>query len=604
MASETALLGNPAFSSAAGNSDFRIVHPLSASPASSAFFPPPSHPSSPPQPQHNQQSQQQQQQQSQTSHNGNFNQDDVTTIFVVGFPEDMLEREFQNMFTFSPGFEAASLKWHCKDQDDDSTGNSALNSASTTSTLNGGGVSKKQMIGFARFRTRLEAMEAVEVLSGKKVDNEKGAVLKAEMAKKNLHIKRGSIAPNAHSSLSAAAAAAAAHAAAHAQQQQQPQQQPQPQQTSQPSHHHHHHHHASAAAAAAAAQAAAQAAAETGSSPLSILSRKMSLHAPSPAHYDTFSPLPSDLLSPADYKTDPFNEHPLTTSTPPATNGFHDFFSFRSQSFDARGNGTEPLVSPQRAFSLYPRTSSTTAVPTSRFHAHHHQHQHQTILEDNDPFNYLSKSSPVPNNELHNRMNGSSASFFDTDMLSQRMGSISMHSTTPTTATNTTTATTNAATSIGASASVSAAGAGAGTGAQDMRAPSLSSPSYRPSATSSSTTTTTTTATVNAQSSSNNPADQNPPCNTLYVGNLPPFTSEDELRQLFSVCRGYKRMCFRTKPQGPMCFVEFDDVVFATQAMNELQGHNLSNSVKGGIRLSFSKNPLFTKPNKQPNADF
>ena len=44
--------------------------------------------------------------------------DDVTTIFVVGFPDDMSEREFQNMFTFSLGFEAASLKWHCKDQED------------------------------------------------------------------------------------------------------------------------------------------------------------------------------------------------------------------------------------------------------------------------------------------------------------------------------------------------------------------------------------------------------------------------------------------------------------------------------------------------------
>lgn len=45
--------------------------------------------------------------------------DDVTTIFVVGFPDDMSEREFQNMFIFSPGFEAASLKWHCKDQEED-----------------------------------------------------------------------------------------------------------------------------------------------------------------------------------------------------------------------------------------------------------------------------------------------------------------------------------------------------------------------------------------------------------------------------------------------------------------------------------------------------
>ena len=46
----------------------------------------------------------------------------VTTIFVVGFPDDMTEREFQNMFTFSPGFEAASLKWHSKDQEDENLG--------------------------------------------------------------------------------------------------------------------------------------------------------------------------------------------------------------------------------------------------------------------------------------------------------------------------------------------------------------------------------------------------------------------------------------------------------------------------------------------------
>jgi RNA recognition motif. (a.k.a. RRM, RBD, or RNP domain) len=96
--------------------------------------------------------------------------------------------------------------------------------------------------------------------------------------------------------------------------------------------------------------------------------------------------------------------------------------------------------------------------------------------------------------------------------------------------------------------------------------------------------------------SSGNLTDQNPPCNTLYVGNLPPNTKEDELRQMFSRCIGYKRLCFRSKANGPLCFVEFDDVVRATQAMTELNGYLLSNSLKGGIRLSFSKNPLFTKP--------
>jgi RNA recognition motif. (a.k.a. RRM, RBD, or RNP domain) len=100
-----------------------------------------------------------------------------------------------------------------------------------------------------------------------------------------------------------------------------------------------------------------------------------------------------------------------------------------------------------------------------------------------------------------------------------------------------------------------------------------------------------------------NPADQNPPCNTLYVGNLPIDTSEDELKAMFSKQRGYKRLCFRTKQNGPMCFVEFEDVSFATKALNELYGVQLHNSVKGGIRLSFSKNPLGVRAGQQGSVN-
>ena len=100
-----------------------------------------------------------------------------------------------------------------------------------------------------------------------------------------------------------------------------------------------------------------------------------------------------------------------------------------------------------------------------------------------------------------------------------------------------------------------------------------------------------------------NPADQNPPCNTLYVGNLPIDTSEDELKAMFSKQRGYKRLCFRTKQNGPMCFVEFEDVSFATKALNELYGVQLHNSIKGGIRLSFSKNPLGVRTGQHGSAN-
>ncbi|KAI2627233.1 hypothetical protein GGS21DRAFT_259828 [Xylaria nigripes] len=95
-----------------------------------------------------------------------------------------------------------------------------------------------------------------------------------------------------------------------------------------------------------------------------------------------------------------------------------------------------------------------------------------------------------------------------------------------------------------------------------------------------------------------NPADQNPPCNTLYVGNLPVDTSEEELKSIFQKQRGYKRLCFRTKQNGPMCFVEFEDVTHATRALHELYGKPLHNSTKGGIRLSFSKNPLGVRSNQ------
>ena len=99
-----------------------------------------------------------------------------------------------------------------------------------------------------------------------------------------------------------------------------------------------------------------------------------------------------------------------------------------------------------------------------------------------------------------------------------------------------------------------------------------------------------------------NPADQNPPCNTLYVGNLPMDTSEEELKAMFSKQRGYKRLCFRTKSNGPMCFVEFEDISFATKALNDLYGTPLHNSVKGGIRLSFSKNPLGVRSGQTPGS--
>lgn len=95
--------------------------------------------------------------------------------------------------------------------------------------------------------------------------------------------------------------------------------------------------------------------------------------------------------------------------------------------------------------------------------------------------------------------------------------------------------------------------------------------------------------------------DANPPGNTLFVGNLPgSITSppastqlEEALRKIFSNKKGFRQMSFRVKSTGPMCFVEFEDVGCAGRALGEANGDSLDGTVKGGLRLSFSKNPLF-----------
>jgi collagen type II alpha len=96
--------------------------------------------------------------------------------------------------------------------------------------------------------------------------------------------------------------------------------------------------------------------------------------------------------------------------------------------------------------------------------------------------------------------------------------------------------------------------------------------------------------------------DQNPPGNTIFVGNLPASASagptaahlEEQLRNAFTPRPGFRQISFRVKTNGPMCFVEFEDVHRAAQALADLNGDTLGGAVKnGGLRLSFSKNPLF-----------
>jgi hypothetical protein len=381
-------------------------------------------------------------------------QEEVSTIFMVGFPKDFSERELQNMFLFSPGFEGSSLK------STDSFSQFDLISQGTDSAISNLSA-KGVLIGFARFSSRRHALQAIQVISGKSIEIDNKCILKVDMAKKNLPVRKSSFV-----------------------------------------------------------------------SPLSI-STKESLANRS----FSSSGLSSDL-----------------TST----------------------SSNETLSSP----SIYPWASMIDNLIDGGEQSESDKNsdwEGPWAMEGSPP------SSMLPQVELFGAFSsankfGSDSLFYQSgqtynDRVKQSFADIACSpfpiGTTPSESLNESSLSTFApfaphhSNSLSESLSINAS-------FKEKTALYKNIP---------------------------NLADQNPPCNTLYVGNLPPTVIEEELKKLFGECLGYKRLCVRYKGganprNGPMCFVEFESEDCATNAMTQLNGHFLSNSEKGGIRLSYSKNPL------------
>ncbi|KAJ2079911.1 hypothetical protein H4R24_003440 [Coemansia sp. RSA 988] len=486
--------------------------------------------------------------------------EDITTIFVVGFPDDMREREFQNMFTFSPGFEAATLKIPGPDDADRDS-------------------QKKQIIGFAKFHTRLEALEARDVLTGRKVDAEKNCALKAEMAKKNLHTKRGL------SSLGLSSAVAATFGldtptTALGFQQQQHAQHSLSSHTPQPPQH----------------------MSGSGGTPgvvrTASLTNTMMASAHRPEHLRisgtrTFNPFNDAPLASAPilgagvhrggfgsgHYSSAFSSNPDTVAAAapmqqaPGTAGVMGSFMYSEQQMptSVTAASTHPGMLLNRRGSVHGSTPATSSLAMSSGSLSSQQHQ-QSQSQSQHPTNSEPISSDSDTLQMGEQaqqrqtqqkgLGGQRPAVLDIGSLQPRLSQLSLG---------------------------------------QLSAGNLMSPMSVPYS-----------ATVStpvgmvlpmATTRSVNSNDQNPPCNTLYVGNLPIGAKEDELRQAFQAALGYKRMSFKAKPNsGPMCFVEFESIDFATLAMNDLDGRMLSNSVGGGIRLSYSKNPLGVRSQGSSNT--
>ncbi|KAF9450956.1 hypothetical protein P691DRAFT_788207 [Macrolepiota fuliginosa MF-IS2] len=599
-----------------------------------------------------------------SSNKDNNNQEEISTIFVVGFPEDMQEREFQNMFTFSPGFEAATLKIPNKEYTayngiGPGRGFQNYNGPSdpyNLMTINSGGVlvdggreggmsswpasapgeegnphfmpgiapPRKQIIGFAKFRSREAALEARDVLQGRRIDIEKGAVLKAEMAKKNLHTKRG-VGPLPNSGAAVNGNNMAVN-------------NPPPP----PINH----------AGPAGLGLGYNLNGVLGAHPTSLTGDNFNIPPAEPYFPREREPLPSigrlrwgdsmqSEVSPVgnvnlSHLTSPTRERDederrlegtltaigfgmtrgpreraaeeekrkelrLRGNNAAAYDAFHSVPAtgppgLSRQASNLNGASLLPPEAdngPGSSLGSSPHLSNGYAIPFSTSQMTHGLNLDEVV----GPWDKINRAVPVRPTSGSQRSSSPSLPASTTSQAEAQLSSSPNHQTPknddiqmslrqfPTEDTSVS----------GGNVIQSPEGVQADliqqidslalNTADGNTSPQLPSPASGASS-----------------GSTRNAVDQNPPINTLYVGNLPTSPPpigmpqdylEESLRELFRNQPGYRRLCFRQKHNGPMCFVEFEDVSFATRAMSDLHGNTLKGLVKGGgIRLSYSKNPL------------
>ncbi|XP_026394091.1 uncharacterized protein LOC113289127 isoform X2 [Papaver somniferum] len=82
------------------------------------------------------------------------------------------------------------------------------------------------------------------------------------------------------------------------------------------------------------------------------------------------------------------------------------------------------------------------------------------------------------------------------------------------------------------------------------------------------------------------------PCPTLFVANLGPTCSEQELNHVFSRCSGFLKLKMQNKNGAPVAFVDFQDIACSTSALNKLQDTVLYSFVGEGMRLEYAKSRM------------
>ncbi|KAL9235455.1 hypothetical protein vseg_010213 [Gypsophila vaccaria] len=82
------------------------------------------------------------------------------------------------------------------------------------------------------------------------------------------------------------------------------------------------------------------------------------------------------------------------------------------------------------------------------------------------------------------------------------------------------------------------------------------------------------------------------PCSTLFIANLGPKCSEEELRQTLSQHPGFNGLKMRSRRGMPIAFADYEEVQQATNAMQALQDSTLPSSDRGGMLIEYARSKM------------
>ncbi|XP_022777216.1 protein WHI4 [Durio zibethinus] len=82
------------------------------------------------------------------------------------------------------------------------------------------------------------------------------------------------------------------------------------------------------------------------------------------------------------------------------------------------------------------------------------------------------------------------------------------------------------------------------------------------------------------------------PCSTLFIANLGPNCTEDELKQVLSQYPGFNMLKIRAKGGMPVAFADFQQIEQATKVMMDLQSSLLPSSDRGGMHIEYARSKM------------